>query len=147
MVSMKRPTNDGEKDPKKVVCQRTRTERYEVDQRIAGLVQCLLDDGMELCGANIRSDNVELGFYDAEGLNQFYDLAVPIDAESASSLYQRAIDEHEPDDANWWTDVLIVPPDPSAGVDSFSSVFTLVFPLSDYDEVLGNVRENCSWEA
>lgn len=126
------------KSPKKVLCQRLWSERHTVDPRIAFLVQSLLDHGLELCGAEMHDNDVELAFYESDTLNWFYDLAVP--AEPSNALYQKAIGDAKPDDANWWTHVMMVPPNPSEEIDGFDLVLTLVFPYSDYDEVLRNVR-------
>lgn len=138
MTNAEQPRADNAHTPKKVVCRRDDSERHEVDQRIAFLVQCLLDHGFELCGAEVREDRVEVAFYESSMLNWFYNLAVP--ASPGHPLHKRAVGEATPEDSNWWIYVDMIPPDPAEEIEDFDSVIAVAFPYSDYDEVLLNVR-------
>jgi len=138
MANAEQPKADDPRMPKKVVCRRDDSERHEVDQRIAFLVQCLLDHGFELCGARIDEDRVELAFYESAMLNWFYNLAVP--ANPDHPMHKRAMGQATPEDSNWWIYVDMIPPDPAEEIEDFDSVLALVFPYSDYDELLRNVR-------
>ena len=116
---------------RKVKCSAARITSLAVDERIAKLVQIMLDLGLDLDGASVSDEykTFNLEFYDEMGLSRFYDLvATGGERDDLTVRAAGVLDDYE----KCWH-IHVAPLAPRDDKEGWCMLFTVEVPMADYE--------------